>query len=161
MTGLRIDPLADVPQHTATVMTWIYNQFDAAPGRTLSDVIRGAHRFANADHLPMLFVATRDGAPLGCVVLRDQDLPGWDHLTPWLASLFVTPGARGQRIAAALARHLEGVAAIMGYERLYLHTPDAVAYYRRLGWTELALSDQGGQTTRILYKTLAPGASAW
>lgn len=160
MTGLRIDPLADVPQHTATVMTWIFNQFGAAPGRTLPDVIAGVHRFSNNDRLPMLFVASRDGEPLGCVVLRDQDLTGWGHITPWLASLFVIPGARGQGIAAALARHLEGVAAGLGYVRLYLHTPDSDAYYRRLGWTDLAQSDQDGQTTHILYKTLAPGESA-
>ena len=155
-----MDPLADVPQHTATVMTWIFNQFGAAPGRTLPDVIAGAHRFAHSDRLPILFVASRDGEPLGCVVLRDHDLPGWDHLTPWLASLFVIPGARGQGIAAALARHLEGVAAGLGYARLYLHTPDAVAYYRRLGWTELAQSAPDGKATHILYKTLALGESA-
>lgn len=160
MTGLRIDPLADVPQHTATVMTWIFNQFGAAPGRTLPDVIAGAHRFANTERLPMLFVASRDGEPLGCIALRDQDLPGWEQMTPWLASLFVIPDARGKGIAAALARHLESVATRLGYTRLYLHTPDAVAYYRRLGWTELAQGNRDGKTTNILHKTLAPGESA-
>ena len=160
MTGLRIDPLANVPQHTATVMNWIFNQFGAAPGRTLPDVIASAHRFANTDRLPMLFVASRDGEPLGCVVLRDHDLPGCEHLTPWLASLFVIPSARRQGIATTLVRHLESVATGLGYARLYLHTRDAVTYYRRLGWTELAQSAPDGKATNILYKTLAPGESA-
>lgn len=160
MTGLRIDPLADVPQHTATVMNWTFNQFGAAPGRTLADVIAGAHCFANTDRLPILFVASRDGEPLGCVVLRDQDLPGWEHLSPWLASLFVIPGARGQGIAAALARHLESVATGLGYARLYLHTPNSVTYYRRLGCTNLVQSDQVARETSILYKSLASSETA-
>lgn len=82
-------------------------------------------------------VAWSDDLPIGCVSLRPLE-PG----TGEIKRLWVHPMARGQGLARRLMRAIEDRARDMGLTRLQLDTntglPEAVALYRREGWTDIA-----------------------
>src|SRR4051812_20450451 len=60
---------------------------------------------AEPDSIPLTLVAAEGNEPVGSVSLVESDLTGWDHLTPWLASLYVRPDWRGQGIGKLLVGH--------------------------------------------------------
>jgi monoamine oxidase/GNAT superfamily N-acetyltransferase len=102
-------------------------------------------------------------AVLGSIsLLDDDDLPGYAHLTPWLASLYVRPDARGRGIGRHLVREAVGLARHLGIERLHLFTDDAEAYYLALGWRTTAHPDVRGHHAAVMVldtHPLAPRAA--
>jgi GNAT superfamily N-acetyltransferase len=52
----------------------------------------------------------------------------------YLADVFVLEAARGQGVAAAMLRHLEGLPELHGLRRWLLATRDAHGLYESLGW---------------------------
>lgn len=61
--------------------------------------------------------------------------------------LWTDPAWRGQGVARALMVHLEGSAAALGYDALWLATgpkqPEAVAFYETTGWRRLTTDRHG------------------
>lgn len=95
--------------------------------------LRGQQR----DTIPCTWLALDAGDWLGSVSLLHDDheqIRGW---SPWLASLYVKPGARGRGVGAALVAHAVAQAAAFGVPELYLYCEASmVAWYRSLGWSE-------------------------
>ena len=81
-----------------------------------------------ADHatrrtLPTTLVMVEQGAPLGSVSLVLEDAPELcEHGSPWLASLYVRPEARGRGLGARLVRAPVAHAASLGEDELFLLT---------------------------------------
>ncbi|MEC7761757.1 MAG: helix-turn-helix domain-containing GNAT family N-acetyltransferase [Pseudomonadota bacterium] len=82
------------------------------------------------------FVAMSDGLPIGCGGLKGHD-GTWGEVK----RLWVSPSARGLKLATRLMEVIEATARDLGMSVLRLDTnsqlPEAVAMYRRLGWTEI------------------------
>lgn len=82
------------------------------------------------------FVAMSDGLPIGCGGLKGHD-GAWGEVK----RLWVSPSARGLKLATRLMEVIEATAREMKMDILRLDTnsqlPEAVAMYRRLGWTEI------------------------
>jgi len=87
--------------------------------------------------IPCTWLAEDDDGWLGSVSLLHDDheqIRGW---SPWLASLYVQPQARGRGIGAQLVAHCVVAAARLGVPRLYLYCEAAMLpWYRALGWEE-------------------------
>lgn len=85
----------------------------------------------------LFLVALRAGQPVGCVGLRAK-APGVGEVK----RLWIAPEARGTGLAHRLMAAVEGRARAMGLATLRLDTnatlTEAMALYRRLGWTEIA-----------------------
>ncbi|QDC08458.1 MarR family transcriptional regulator [Oceanicola sp. D3] len=81
------------------------------------------------------FVARSDGLPIGCVGLKGGQAFGE------VKRLWVSPAARGLKLATRLMEALEARARTLGMTVLRLDTnsalPEAVAMYRKAGWTEI------------------------
>jgi len=151
-SDISVHFLADVPEYGPIAMEWIYNTWGAGPGKTLADVIHRAHQYCNRTTLPIMFVATLGKKPVGCVILTKNDMRGWEHLSPWLASLYVTPESRGKGVAKELEAFLAKSAANLGYESIYLFTPDAHDLYEKLGWKKFKEAFYQGKDVCIMYK---------
>src|SRR6266478_657201 len=80
------------------------------------------------------FVGHRNSELLGSVSLEPSDLPQFDHLSPWLASLYVHAPFRGQGVGRTLVRHLQCFALSHGIGPLYLWTPGSTQLYEHCGW---------------------------
>ncbi len=119
--------------HEAEVAGWLHRTWWAAEGFSLRETIDYCAAARGPD-APFFWIAAVGGRPMGTVGLDLNDLYPRPELNPWLASLFVTPNARGAGIGAALVRHAEAAAAAAGHARIWLYTPDKAAFYARLGW---------------------------
>lgn len=82
---------------------------------------------------------------LGSVsLMASDDLAGYEHLTPWLASMFVAPTARGRGVASALVDHLLAAAGEAGHDVVYLFTAGQAAFWSARGWQIIADVDTAG-----------------
>ncbi|GGE50014.1 bifunctional helix-turn-helix transcriptional regulator/GNAT family N-acetyltransferase [Actibacterium pelagium] len=99
----------------------------------------GAGPAADADRVSpphgAFLVASFDGLPIGCVSVRSND--GFGEIK----RLWVSPSARGLGLARRLMDAAEDEARALGYTLLRLDTnsvlPEAIALYRKTGWTEI------------------------
>jgi GNAT superfamily N-acetyltransferase len=97
-----------------------------------------------ADHatrrtLPTTLVMVEAGELLGSVSLVLEDAPELcEHGSPWLASLYVRPEARGRGLGAQLVQAAVAHAASLAIDELFLFTPEHADFYARLGWRPLA-----------------------
>ena len=106
------------------------------------------------DGLPLRLGAIAGGVCVGTVSLVYNDLAQRPDLTPWVASVLVRPAWRGRGIAAALLAEAERRAAAHRVEALYLFTPDAEAYYARLGWTAFDHGYTRGEEIVLMRKAM-------
>lgn len=91
---------------------------------------------------------------LGTVSVIEDDLPGFEHLNPWLATLLVVPEQRGRGIGAFLVREAERFAREAGHGEMYLFTESAPGLFRRMGWLEMAETTANGHEVRIFQRKL-------
>jgi N-acetylglutamate synthase-like GNAT family acetyltransferase len=107
------------------------------------------------DTLPIAWVAHSDSRVFGTAALRVHDLPGHEHLTPWLGGLYVDPQFRRRGIGAALCSTVEKHArSLPGISKLYLFTLDLQAWYRKAGWSLLESCSWCGRPGDIMFKSL-------
>lgn len=93
----------------------------------------------SASDITAFFVAYDDaGEAIGCGGLRRIDDEHGE-----VKRMFVKPGNRGSGVSTAILRHLEAVAAELGWSRLVLETgdqqPDAIRFYQREGYSRIPL----------------------
>jgi predicted N-acetyltransferase YhbS len=101
--------------------------------------------------VPTTYVAlTVSGDVVGSVSLVDSDdLEGFDHIGPWLASLYVDTPWRHRGIARLLIGHLLTQPPARQADSVYLFTPEHAAWYAGLGWKHLATSTTGPQSHQV------------
>lgn len=93
-------------------------------------------------------------ALLGTVSVIEDDLPGFEHLNPWLATLLVLPEHRGRGVGAFLVREAERFAREAGRGEMYLFTEAADGLFRRMGWLEMAETTANGHEVRVFRREL-------
>jgi predicted N-acetyltransferase YhbS len=132
---MRIDYLADHPEFVPVLAAWHHAEwaryYTSWPLEQVTAELRG---HTGRCQVPTTVVAVKDGRPLGSASLIAADLDGWERLSPWLASVFVTPDRRGQGIGKRLVERVVEEAARLGFPAVYLWTPGQREYYERLGW---------------------------
>jgi GNAT superfamily N-acetyltransferase len=84
--------------------------------------------------LPLSLIAIQNEELLGMVSLVFDDLPGYEHLNPWLASLLVLPEHRKKGVGSRLVREAERLFLCNGIPRAYLFTEFAGEFFEKLGW---------------------------
>lgn len=139
--------------HEAEVGGWLHHTWWAEEGFSLRETIDYCAAARGPD-APFFWIAAVGGRPMGTVGLDLNDLYPRPELNPWLASLYVTPDARGGGIGAALVRHAEAAAAAAGHGRLWLFTPDKADFYARLGWLREGMEEVEGQAVVLMSRRL-------
>lgn len=132
-SGLQIHNALDLPQHVPQMARWIHDAFWATDPVWTQAYIEG--RIAEADdpaQLPLARLALMDSKPAGTASLIACDDQDREHLTPWLAAVYVDPAFRGRGIASLLVRDIAEGAARLGFERFYLGTA-IPGFYAALG----------------------------
>jgi len=136
---MRIDWLSAHPRHAAALAQAHVAAFGALqPEWTAGQALAELRAHDRPAVIPSTLLALdAAGGWLGSVSLLDEDHPGIHQYTPWLASLYVRPEARGGGIGRALVARAVAEAGALGVSTLYLYcTPALVAWYLRLGWRE-------------------------
>lgn len=92
-------------------------------------------RLHRRDAIPSTWLAEDADGWVGSVSLLQEDHEQIPQYSPWLASLYVQPRARGCGVARALVSHCVAEAARLGIERLYLYCAEALqGFYQAQGW---------------------------
>src|SRR6185436_10503819 len=99
--------LADVPAAIQTLARWFHGEWHSFDGRCIETIQAQLTDNLNRECVPITFVACKGTAILGTASLDDSDLPGFDHLSPWLSSLYVETAVRSSGIGSALVRHVQ------------------------------------------------------
>jgi predicted N-acetyltransferase YhbS len=135
---MQIDYLADHPEFGTLLAGWHYEEWRTLlPDWTLAQAVAGLQSHTGRCQIPTTLVAVENGQPLGSASLLEDDLDGWEHLSPWVASVYVVPERRGQGIGKLLLARAVEDARVLGVPILYLFTAGQQAYYERLGWVLL------------------------
>jgi GNAT superfamily N-acetyltransferase len=155
---MRIEFLADHPQHAHTLARWHHREWgELMPDWTRGDAERELTGHATRRDIPTTLVLLDDGhALLGSVSVLDEDASEFRDLSPWLASLYVAPPARGRGLGAQLVHAAVDHARGQGVPRLYLFTPDHAAFYARLGWAVLGSRMLGSREVTLMSIDLGP-----
>lgn len=153
---MRIENIADYPDFIETVARWQWGEWGHLdPTDSLAARITSLSAQTDPNRIPTTYIALDGDEPLGTASLVKHDMSTHRELLPWLASVYVTPTARGRGVASALVRHVVGQAAAMGVTRLYLYTPDAQGLYEKLGWRVMAEEHFEGHPVTIMAIDLA------
>ncbi len=131
---MQIVPLAAVPFSIPVLAQWLHREWDYYSERAWVRELAGRRQ---ADRIPLTLVALEAGQPIGTASLTTDDMETRPELTPWLASVLVSPAARGRGVGSALVRAVVARAAALGFDTLYLFTAEQMALYSGLGWEVL------------------------
>jgi GNAT superfamily N-acetyltransferase len=146
--------LRERPEALPLVAAWRFGEWGGNhPGETLEQWQRGLEQEAAGDGIPTVLVALDDSKPVGTASLVQHDIDD-DPRSPWLASVFVAPEARGAGVASALVSEIERRATRIGTTRLYLFTTNKMSLYARLGWRGIERRTYQGKAIEIMAKDL-------
>lgn len=148
---VRIENIADHPALIEIVARWQWEEWGHLdPADSLAARITGLRDQTDPDRIPTAYIALAGDEPLGTASLVRHDMDTHRELSPWLASVYVTPAARGRGVASALVRRVVRQAATLGITRLYLYTPDAQGLYEKLGWQVIGTEHFEGHGVTIM-----------
>jgi len=148
---MRIENIADHLEWVETVARWQWGEWgDLDPADSLGARIESLRDQTNPDRIPITYLALDDGDAVGGASLVEEDMSAHPELSPWLASVYVVPAARGRGVASALVGRVVAQAATMGVAQLYLYTPDAQGLYAKLGWRVIATEHFEGHLVTIM-----------
>ena len=132
----RIEYLADHPSFVPALARWHYGQWSyLAVGVTLEQWT--AALYEHGYQVPTTVAAIANQTLLGSASLIAHDMDTRMELLPWMASVYVAPAYRRHGIGSALVERIAREAEDLGFEKLYLYTPDKERFYARLGWITL------------------------
>jgi predicted N-acetyltransferase YhbS len=148
---MRIDYLADHLEMSPLLASWHYEEWKSLlPDWSLAQALADLQSHTGRRQIPTTLVAIEDDQPIGSASLLQTDLDGWEHLSPWLASVFVTPAFRGRGLGRELVSRVVEEARELGVSVVYLFTAGQAGYYERLGWQPWQLVEHHGREVLIM-----------
>ena len=132
---MNILNLAEKKMYSKEVAQMIYDEF--VVGTSSKMTLNAAEQFfynTNTDSLPMTFIALINEECVGTISVFENDFKERPQYKPWLASLYVKPTFRNQKVGYQLITHLLEQLKGLGYDEVYLKTETASDYYRNRGW---------------------------
>ena len=152
-----IDYLADHPEVAPLLAAWHHREWaDLLPGWSREQAEAELRSHVNRRAVPTTFVALDGGRPVGSASLLASDLDGWEHLAPWVASVYVIPDRRGQGLGRRLVARAVEEARALGVPAVYLCTAGQHEYYARLGWSPLCRTAHHGREVVIMHRPTSP-----
>ena len=134
---------------------WHHAEWHAVtPELSVADRIAGFTARARRGSVPTGIVGLVDDHVVGMACLVDCDIPSHCHLTPWLATVLVSPQHRGHGIGSALCLRAAEEARSLGVTKLYLFTFDKQGMYTRLQWSPLEEAVYAGRPGTVMVRGL-------
>lgn len=136
MSDLEIYPLYQKPKFAQTCAAWGFGEWGAhMTNSSLEDNVAAyKKRTVESNNIPLTWIGTINEKIVGMISLDEHDHDDHKDLSPWLASMYIHPTFRKNGYATQLIQHLHTEAKKLGYNHLYLFTPDAMKLYEKNGW---------------------------
>ncbi|MCX7657103.1 MAG: GNAT family N-acetyltransferase [Oscillospiraceae bacterium] len=99
--------------------------------------------------LPRWYLLEDNGEIIGCAGLLINDFISRMDLFPWLSSLYVDEGRRGNSLGSLLINHIKEDAKKAGFSTLYLGT-EHIGYFEKFGFQHIGTGyHPWGDSSRI------------
>ncbi len=119
----------------AAVAAWLYEMWGLETGHgSPAEFLPGLRRRIDCNRIPFTLVAFSGNEPVGTAGVYLHDMHTHEHLSPWLAAVYVRPDQRRRGIGRRLCEAATLRAKALGVGRVYLFTPDKTAFYSNMGW---------------------------
>lgn len=133
---------------------WRHEAFLQGSGVSVDESVQDLRdTVAQADSEAVL-VSRVGGTVAGFCLLVRNELDPPHTLSPWLASLYVTPEFRQRGIATALVKATENHARGLGFQILHLYTWTAEELYLQCGWRIGERFDWHGKLFVLMHQDL-------
>jgi len=154
---VRIEYLGDNAALIPTLARWHYEEWrHLNPDKTIEQYIARLHSHMGRKQIPTTFVALSGGILLGSSSLVAYDMDIHRDLSPWLASLYVSPIYRSRGVGSALVHRVIKEAEALDVDALYVFTPDREGFYIRLGWSTVERTEYRGYEVAIMALEITP-----
>ena len=151
---ISIHNLIEDPQQLETLAEWHHAEWSYFnPEESISQRITRMQAYLNNDFIPSTFIAT-DSELLGSAAIIKNDMETKPQLSPWLASVYITPQYRNKGIGTRLVQHSMAMAQSNNIDKLYLLTPGQKSFYEKLGWHILSEEMYHGYRVSVMQVTL-------
>ncbi|HWX50460.1 MAG TPA: GNAT family N-acetyltransferase [Roseomonas sp.] len=151
---VEITTIAARPDLAPLVAGWLWEAFWREAGHGLAETRAAVEASVAQCGPPQTFVLLAAGEPVATASLVSGDLAAMPELTPWLAGLFVVPGARGQGHARRLIVRVEAAAREAGFTAIWLYTGEAEGLYARAGWEVVERLPHGAGNLTLMRREL-------
>jgi GNAT superfamily N-acetyltransferase len=149
---VRIEHLAGHEDAIRTVAGWIREEWEHSfLDSTFEELLAELEGRTTPGRIPETFVALAGDRLVGTASIVTQDMSTRPEISPCLSAVYVPPEFRKQGIGSKLVRKAMQEAQDLGVRRLYLFTPDAMSFYRRLGWNEFERMRYRGRDIVIMF----------
>jgi len=148
---MRNEYLADNVALILIIARWHHEEWGYFnPGDSVEKRIAFLQTHLGRNQIPTTFVSLSRGILLGSASLVAHDMDTRMDLSPWLASIYVTPEQRSRGVGTALIQRVLEEAVELGGETLYLFTPGREGFYASLGWSVVERTEYRGQQVIIM-----------
>ena len=152
---MKIDYLVKYKEYINTISEWLYNQWGYHyPEKTREDYLNGVKKRMNKKTVPTTFIAIENKKPVGTASLIEHDMDNHQHLTPWLADVYVKPEVRNQGIGTNLLSSVLTEAKDRAVGCVDLFTREAKNLYFKIGWEKLKTARYHGDIVDIMFYDL-------
>lgn len=151
---LRVDWLLNHMDKCNLMAEWLYREFTYEFAHQSLGHWQEEFSAGQRDGRWKCLVALEHDQLLGGASLANDDLPERPDLGPWLACVFVHPGARRRGLAAQLIEGICNHAKESGFATLYLHTHSERDYYAKLDWEVLERFEAWGKEQWLMSRRL-------
>ena len=157
---MKIDYLAEHIEHVPLLAKWFHDQWGyLSPGYTIEERTVRVRAKAQREAIPIAFIATDNGKPVGSASLVECDMDSHSHLTPWLSSVYVESSSREQGVGEALLSRVIQEAQQLGYLSLYLWTPSEEKFYSKRGWKTLEVTEYKNEHAVVMQYSLSDNST--
>jgi GNAT superfamily N-acetyltransferase len=154
---LRIKYLVEHVDVIPLLAMWMYQEWGRrTPYASIEHEITQLNLHLNTDRIPLTLLAFFETRVVGTVSIVTYDMDERMELTPWLASMYVAPEARGEGVGEALMAAAEEKATELRIETLYQWTANEakLGFYEDLGWSALEPTVYREQNVVIMKKDM-------
>ena len=153
---MKIEYLLDHTEYVPILASWFFEEWGhLRPEDTLQDYVESVREHLNRDEMPLCLIALDGTTVLGSASLRRYDMSTRRDLSPWMGSVYVSAEHRRLGVGAELVAAVEEKALKLGFDTLYLWTPDKEDFYARRGWSVLDRTEYLHEQAVVMHKKLS------
>jgi uncharacterized protein len=150
-SGVRIAYLSDYPAAIEQLAEWHFAEWHhLIPGWSVGEAAAELASHGGRRAIPTTLVALHGAEIVGSASLLQEDMPGTETWSPWLASVYVAPPWRGQGVGRRLVRRAIADAEALDLPTLHLFTTEAEGWYLPQGWRVVQRHPHAGETATIM-----------